>query len=131
MIKKLNVDKSVVLQHSQEFIKLCELAENEVVEISSEAVQQKIDSRKSFYLIDVRDKEEIDAQGYISEAFHVSKGWIEADIHHLVSDQDADIVLYCGSGKRSLLAAYSLSQMGYSNVKSLAGGYKEYKFFLA
>lgn len=126
MINTLKQDKRGHLKHSPLFVALCAKARANVSEISAAALQQKVDQERPFYLIDVRDKEEVDQQGYIPGAYHISKGWIEADIHYLVDDPNADIVLYCGGGNRSLLAAESLTHMGYTQVKSLAGGFKGY-----
>ena len=77
----------------------------------------------SLYLIDVREQAEW-AGGHLPGALHLSKGVIERDIESLVPGPETAIVVYCGSGGRSALAAESLMRMGYTNVFNLEGGYR-------
>jgi rhodanese-related sulfurtransferase len=109
--------------HSPEFIALCESARQNIEEISIEALKKDLDSRKQFHLIDVRETEEFVA-GHIPSAQHLSRGVIEIYIHKAVPDKHSDIVLYCGGGNRSALSADNLKKMGYTHVKSMAGGFK-------
>lgn len=126
MIKQVNLNKKGALQHSDGFLRLCEMAKRDVEEREQNTVLNALENG-SICLIDVRDLNELQVQGYIEGAYHLSKGWIEADIHYIASDLSANIVLYCGSGKRSLLAALSLKKMGYQNVSSLKGGFKAWQ----
>ena len=127
MLKRVLKDKTGRLVHSNEFLQLCQTAQAQVQEISQQACQAQCQADPHLPLIDVRDSEELHSQGYIPNAYHLSKGWIEADIHHLVADKSQTLILYCGSGKRSLLAALQLKKMGYVNVLSLTGGFKAWK----
>lgn len=78
-----------------------------------------------FILVDIREDNEFNS-GHIKGAKHIGKGIIERDIHLHVKDHDKKIILYCGGGYRSLLAAESLQKMGYTNVISMDGGWKEW-----
>jgi rhodanese-related sulfurtransferase len=110
------------MQHSPEFVKLCEDAKSRIKEISINEVKQKLDSNESVCLIDVRETAEFQA-GKLPKAKHLSKGMIEIHIDKLASKNEP-IILYCGGGNRSALAADNLQKMGYSNVLSMQGGYK-------
>jgi rhodanese-related sulfurtransferase len=81
---------------------------------------------EEFVLIDVREEGEF-AAGHIRGARHIGKGVIERDIEGKVPDKDADIVLYCGGGFRSVLAAEALQKMGYTRVKSMADGWRGWR----
>ncbi len=111
------------MQHTSDFITLCNEYRQGVKEIDQHTLMQWRESGNPFFLIDVRDADETVA-GMLPNATHISKGWIEAKIHHTVSDKNAKVVVYCGGGNRSLLAAYNLQKMGYTQVYSLTGGYK-------
>lgn len=114
------------MQHSSDFINLCNDAKTRVKEISATEVAQNLTNKQIDFLIDVREADEFQA-GHIPQAHHLSKGWIEAKIHQLVPDKNATIVLYCGGGNRSILAADNLQKMGYKNIRSMQGGYKAWK----
>jgi rhodanese-related sulfurtransferase len=88
-------------------------------------VAARMSRGESFHLVDVREEGEV-ARGRIKGARHIGKGVIERDIEKAIPDPGADIVLYCGGGFRSLLAAETLQRMGYTNVKSMAGGWREW-----
>lgn len=113
----------MLMQHSDEFKALCAKAQEKVKELTVAQTKQMLENSAIDYLIDVREQDEYSA-GHIENAIHISKGWIEAKIHHHVPAKDKAIVLYCGSGNRSLLAAENLQKMGYANVYSMSGGYK-------
>ncbi len=113
------------LSHSPEFIALCNDAKSRITEVSTDEVKTLLEHQKAFYLIDVREKEEF-SQSHLPSSLFLSKGWIEAKIHHLVKDKASTIVLYCGSGNRSALAADNLRKMGYKNVQSMSGGIKKW-----
>ncbi len=95
-------------------------------EISLEQLISKMDNQEAFYLIDVREDNEW-REGSLPLAIHVSRGKLELNIESVTEDPAADIVLYCGGGTRSALAAESLQTMGYHNVKSLKGGFRGWK----
>ncbi|MDF2940719.1 MAG: pspE [Gammaproteobacteria bacterium] len=110
------------MQHSPEFVALCEDAKSRIKEISASEVKQKLDSNEPVCLIDVRETAEFQA-GKLPKAKHLSKGMIEIHIHNFAKKTDP-IILYCGGGNRSALAADNLQKMGYSNVLSMKGGFK-------
>lgn len=111
------------IPHTAEFESLCADAKSRIQEISSDDLAQILESATPPLLIDVREADEFSSY-HIARAHHLSKGWVEAKIHTLVPQKDSAVVLYCGSGNRSALAADNLQKMGYGNVSSLAGGIK-------
>lgn len=111
------------LNHSPAFEALCDDARTRVSEISIDAVEKLLASQEKFSLIDVRDAGEFESYR-IEQAMHLSKGWIEAKIHTITDNKNDLLILYCGGGNRSLLAADNLQKMGYQNVKSMTGGIK-------
>ena len=112
-------------QHSPQFLKLVEDSKSRIREIDAPGLLQKLPQKAGFRLIDVREAEEY-AAGRIPGAQHLCKGIIERDIETAVPDPNAEIVLYCGGGFRSALAADNLQRMGYTRVYSLAGGWREW-----
>ena len=116
---------TTALQHPAEFEALCNDAKTRIHEITIDQVDALLEGGEGFCLIDVRDQDEFDSFRIESATF-LSKGWIEAKIHTIVEDKDAKIVLYCGSGYRSALAADNLQKMGYQDVHSMAGGIKSW-----
>jgi rhodanese-related sulfurtransferase len=114
------------MQHSPAFLKLVADAMPDVRELGIEQLCQLQQELAPFLLIDVREESEW-AAGRIPGAFHLGRGIIERDIETTVPDKAAHIVLYCGGGYRSALAAVSLQKMGYSKVFSLAGGWRAWK----
>lgn len=113
------------MDHSPRFSRLCEETRARVKEVSTDDIAKRIASGDALHLIDVREESEF-ARGRIKGAKHLGKGIIERDIEKQVPDTDAEIILYCGGGFRSVLAAESLQRMGYTNVKSMAGGWREW-----
>ena len=111
------------MEHSPRFDKLCADARARITEITAEEVADRIANGAAFVLLDVREESEF-ARGKITSARHLGRGILERDIEKAVPNLDADIVLYCGGGYRSALAAESLEKMGYRNVRSLAGGWR-------
>ncbi len=95
----------------------------EIPEVSVDEVKAKKDNHEHFVLLDVRDNDEY-RSGYIPDALYVSRGMLELDIEDFVPDRDEKIVVYCAGGARSLLAAKSLKEMGYTHTVSMAGGYR-------
>lgn len=111
------------MQHSPGFLKISESARQAVREVEPEVVRQSLEKNEKFYFIDVREESEW-AAGHLPKAQHLSKGIIERDIEGKIPDLSSKVVLYCGGGYRSALAAKNLHDMGYTNVMSMAGGYK-------
>jgi len=108
------------MKHDPDFEKLVQDILPKIKEVSVDEIHGTL-SKKPYTLIDVREKEEWD-QDHIPGAIHIGKGIIERDIAKHVSDKNQELVLYCGGGYRSALAADNLQKMGYNNVKSMAGG---------
>ena len=113
------------MQHSNGFLKLVNEAKSRVRETTPEEVRRKQESGGRFHFIDVREDNEWQ-RGHAAGAIHLGKGIIERDIDAAIPDHDAEIVLYCGGGYRSALAADALQRMGYTNVVSMDGGWKEW-----
>lgn len=113
-------------QHSPQFVKLVQQAKQNIREYSVQEVKQKLDAGEPFHLIDVREESEW-ARAHLPQAKHLSKGIIERDIEKTISDPDAQIVLYCGGGSRSALAADNLRRMGYRNAISMDGGFRGWR----
>jgi rhodanese-related sulfurtransferase len=111
------------MDHSPRFLKLCEETRTRIKEVPIDEVRARIERGEKFELVDVREESEF-ARGRIPGARHLGKGIIERDIEKAIPDANADIVLYCGGGFRSALAAENLQRMGYTNVRSMAGGWR-------
>ena len=110
------------MKHSPGFLKIVEDAKSRVREISIDEVRRKLESGKA-KLIDVREDNEW-AAGHARGAQHLGKGVIERDIEQSVPDKNSELILYCGGGFRSALATDSLQKMGYTDVASMAGGWR-------
>ena len=109
--------------HGQKFLALVNDAKKQVKETNVADVKRRMDAGEKFVLVDVREESEW-AQGHLPGAIHLGKGIIERDVEQRVPDTGAKIILYCGGGFRSALAAENLQKMGYSNVESMDGGWK-------
>lgn len=112
-------------KHSPRFEKISAEAQARITEVTAEQIEPRLTGGQSFHLIDVREESEW-AKGHLPHALHLGKGIIERDIEKTIPDVGAEIVLYCGGGYRSALAADNLQKMGYTNVKSLAGGFRHW-----
>lgn len=112
-------------QHAPRFLQVVEEARTRITEWTIHDVKGRLESGETFHLIDVREESEF-ARGRLPQAIHVSKGVIERDIEQVVPQTDAVLVLYCGGGYRSALAAEALLKMGYTNVISMDGGWREW-----
>ena len=114
-------------KHAPRFLKLCEESKARVKETTVGDVKRRMDrGDKKFVLVDVREESEWNA-GHIPGAIHLGKGVIERDIEQKVPDTEQEIILYCGGGFRSALAAENLQKMGYHNVISMDGGWRGWK----
>lgn len=114
------------MKHSPEFLKLVNQAKAKIRELTVEDVRKKIERGDKFHFIDVREDGEW-ASGHARGAVHIGKGVIERDIEVKIPEKEAEIVLYCGGGYRSALAADVLQRMGYRNVYSMDGGIKAWR----
>jgi len=113
-------------QHSPRFLKIVDDARGRVRECSVDNVKARLDRGDRFLLIDVREESEF-AKDHLPSAVHLGKGIIERDIEARVPDLTAPMVLYCGGGFRSALAADNLQKMGYTNVISMDGGIRGWR----
>jgi len=113
-------------QHSVRFLKIVEETKHRIRECTVSDVKARLDAGEEFYLVDVREESEL-AAGRIPGSMHLGKGIIERDIEMVIPDPQAPIVLYCGGGYRSALAANVLERMGYKNVTSMDGGMRGWR----
>ncbi len=113
-------------QHSPRFLKIVEDSKTRVREKTVDDVKAMLDRGEQFTLVDVREESEY-AKDHLPGAIHLGKGVIERDIEQRVPDTAAPLVLYCGGGFRSALAADNLQKMGYTNVLSMDGGIREWR----
>ena len=114
------------MQHAPRFLKIVDDAKSRIKEISIDEVKQKLDRGEEFLLVDVREESEF-AKDHLPGAIHLGKGVIERDIEGRVPDLNTPLVLYCGGGFRSAMAADNLQKMGYSNVLSMDGGVRGWR----
>jgi rhodanese-related sulfurtransferase len=113
-------------QHSPRFLKIVEDARGRIREVTIDEVKAKLDRKEKFVLIDVREESEY-AADHLPGAIHLGKGIIERDVEDRVPDQSTPLVLYCGGGFRSALAADNLQKMGYTQVLSMDGGIRGWR----
>jgi rhodanese-related sulfurtransferase len=109
--------------HPEGFLKLVKEAKTRIKEEDFRDIKKKLDAGEPMIIIDTREDNEW-ARGHIPNAVHLGKGVIERDIEKAIPDKDAMLVLYCGGGYRSALAADNLQKMGYRNVISMDGGWR-------
>lgn len=107
------------------FHELCADAKKNINEYKVEDVLRMMKDKENFVLIDTREDNEFN-KSRIKGSIHIGRGILERDIHLHIKDYNRKIVLYCGGGYRSVLAAESLQKLGYSNVYSMEGGWKEW-----
>lgn len=111
------------MDHSPRFLALVDAARAEITETDAASVRQRMDDGEAMVLVDVREPDEWD-RGHLPGAVAMPRGVLERDVEAAVPDLDAPLVLYCGGGYRSALAAQSLGRMGYTNVQSMDGGWR-------
>ena len=114
------------MEHTNDFIELCDSIKPQINEVSIDEAEDLLHAIVPPTLIDVRDADEF-VTGHLPNAKHISKGWIEAKINTAVPNKDTPVILYCGGGNRSALAAFNLQKMGYKHIMSMAGGFKAWK----
>ena len=110
-----------MVEHAPGFLKIVDDIKPRIRELSVHEVKEWITRGESFHLVDVREESEW-SKGHLPDAIHLGKGIIERDIEQTIPDMSALIVLYCGGGFRSALAADNLQKMGYVEVRSMDGG---------
>lgn len=111
------------MKHSEGFLKLVNDAKSRVRETNVPEVKRRLDAGEKLIIVDTREDSEW-ARGHLPGAIHLSKGIIERDIEGTIPDHDAEIILYCGGGFRSAMAADNLQKMGYKNPVSMDGGWR-------
>ncbi|MGH9355837.1 MAG: rhodanese-like domain-containing protein [Terriglobia bacterium] len=111
------------MKHSPEFLALVNDAKTRIRETNVAEVKQWMDRGEKFHLVDTREDGEWE-RGHLPSAVHLGKGIIERDIENTIPEKSQKIVLYCGGGFRSALAADALQKMGYANVLSMDGGWR-------
>jgi rhodanese-related sulfurtransferase len=114
------------MKHNPGFLKLVEDAKQRIRECTVAEIKAKFDRGEKFQFIDVREDHEF-VQDHAKGALHLGRGILERDIESRIPDTHAEIVLYCGGGFRSALAADNLQQMGYTNVVSMDGGIRAWR----
>jgi rhodanese-related sulfurtransferase len=110
--------------HSAEFLAIVDDAKSRIKEVSVDETLERM--KKGAILVDVREDNEWNA-AHANGAIHLGRGIIERDIVQTYPDKETELILYCGGGFRSALAADMLQKMGYSNVWSMAGGWSAWK----
>ena len=111
------------MPHSDGFLKVVNDAKKRIKETNVHEVKKRMDAGEKLILVDTREHFEW-AAGHLPGAIHLSKGVIERDVEAAIPDHGAPVVLYCGGGFRSALAADNLQKMGYTNVLSMDGGWR-------
>ncbi|PYV52640.1 MAG: sulfurtransferase [Acidobacteria bacterium] len=114
------------MQHSPRFLKIVDDAKSRIKETDVDEVKERLDRGDKFLLVDVREESEF-AKDHLPGAIHLGKGVIERDIEGRVPDLNTPMVLYCGGGFRSAMAADNLQKMGYTNVISMDGGVRGWR----
>jgi rhodanese-related sulfurtransferase len=114
------------MSHAPEFLKVVDEAKARIRQYTVAEIAEKLRRGERFHFVDVREDSEW-AAGRARGAIHLGKGVIERDIEAAIPDKSAEIVLYCGGGFRSALAADSLQKMGYTNVSSMDGGIRGWR----
>jgi rhodanese-related sulfurtransferase len=114
------------MDHTPAFLNIVDDARPHVRELNVDETRARLAANPDARLIDVREDTEW-ANGHAAGASHIGKGVIERDIETAVPDKNAELILYCGGGYRSILAADALQRMGYTNVASMAGGWRGWR----
>jgi rhodanese-related sulfurtransferase len=114
------------MQHAPRFLTIVNDARSRIKENTVDEVKEKLDRGEKFMLVDVREESEF-RKDHLPGAIHLGKGVIERDIEARVPDLNTHLILYCGGGYRSALAADNLQKMGYTNVISMDGGVRGWR----
>ena len=121
-----NENREKIMKHSEGFLKVVNDAKSRIKEVTVADTRERLTANPDARLIDVREDNEWQAS-HAAGAEHLGKGIIERDIESSVPHKSTELILYCGGGYRSALAADVLQEMGYTNVWSMAGGWKAWK----
>lgn len=111
------------MKHAPKFLQLVQDARKNVKETDVQAIHERLQRGEKLFIVDVREESEW-AKGHLPGAVHLGKGIIERDIEAQVPDTGREMILYCGGGFRSVLAAENLRRMGYTNAVSMDGGWR-------
>jgi rhodanese-related sulfurtransferase len=111
------------MKHSEAFLRLVNEARSRIRETNVAEIKRRLDSGDKFALVDVREESEW-ARGHLPDAVYLGKGIIERDVEMRFPDKNIELILYCGGGFRSALAAENLQKMGYKNIASMDGGWR-------
>lgn len=114
------------MKHSEAFVKLVDEVRPHIKETTPEAVLPRLNAGEKFHFVDVREDSEWNA-GHAIGAIHIGRGVLERDVEGIILDKSEEVILYCGGGYRSALAAYNLQKMGYTNVVSMDGGIRRWR----
>ena len=114
------------MKHSEGFLQIVNDAKTRIKEVTVDQTRERLTANRGALLVDVREDHEWD-DAHAAGSIHLGKGIIERDIEATVPDKTTEVILYCGGGYRSALAADVLQNMGYTNVRSMAGGWKAWK----
>lgn len=114
------------MKHSEAFVKLVDEVRPHIKETIPEKVMPRLKADKNFHFVDVREDNEWDA-GHATGAIHISRGVLERDIETIIPNKSDEVILYCGGGFRSALAAFNMQKMGYTNVISMDGGIRRWR----
>src|ERR1051325_6085576 len=120
------IAKIKTMKHSEGFLKIVDDAKTRVKEVTVEQTRARLSANRDALLVDVREDHEW-TDSHAAGAIHLGKGIIERDVEMTVPDKATELILYCGGGFRSALAADVLQNMGFTNVFSMAGGWKAWK----
>jgi rhodanese-related sulfurtransferase len=112
--------------HSPRFLQIVQEAKKNIRETNVEEVKARLDRGEQLCIVDVREESEF-AKDHLPGAIHLGKGVIERDIEAKLPDTSSEIILYCGGGFRSALAAENLQRMGYTHVLSMGGGIRDWR----
>jgi len=112
--------------HAPRFLHLVSQSKSGIREVGVADIRARVERGERFMLVDVREESEW-AAGHLPGAVHIGKGVIERDIEAKIPDTSTEVVLYCGGGFRSALAAESIAKMGYTNVSSMDGGFRAWR----
>ncbi|MFO0928111.1 MAG: rhodanese-like domain-containing protein [Gemmataceae bacterium] len=116
----------MAMQHAPRFLQLVNDARSRVRETTVDAVKARLDRGERLTVIDVREESEY-ARDHLPGAIHLGKGILERDVEAKFPDPAVELILYCGGGFRSALAADNLQKMGYTNVISMDGGIRDWR----
>lgn len=114
------------MKHSEAFVKLVEEVRPSIKETTPEVVYERLTRGEEFHLVDVREDHEWN-EGHAPKAQHIGRGILERDIETRIPDKKDEVILYCGGGYRSALAAFNMQKMGYTNVHSMDGGMRRWR----